>query len=193
MNYENTGTIIRRLRLEAGLTQSELASRLFISDKTVSKWERGLGLPDVALLSKLSTVLNVNIEEMLQGELNANDTVGGNMKKTKYFVCPVCNNLILATGDAAIYCCGRKLEPCVMQKADDATKLNIENIEDDYYITSGHPMTKENYIAFVALSTGDRLELVRLYPEWDLQARLTRRHGLLLYYSTSKGLIYQNI
>ena len=74
MNYENTGTIIRRLRLEAGLTQSELASRLFISDKTVSKWERGLGLPDVALLSKLSTVLNVNIEEMLQGELNANDT-----------------------------------------------------------------------------------------------------------------------
>ena len=173
--------------------QSELASRLFISDKTVSKWERGLGLPDVALLSKLSTVLNVNIEEMLQGELNANDTVGGNMKKTKYFVCPVCNNLILATGDAAIYCCSRKLEPCVMQKADDATKLNIENIEDDYYITSGHPMTKENYIAFVALSTGDRLELVRLYPEWDLQARLTRRHGLLLYYSTSKGLIYQNI
>lgn len=130
---------------------------------------------------------------MLQGELNANDTVGGNMKKTKYFVCPVCNNLILATGDAAIYCCSRKLEPCVMQKVDDATKLNIENIEDDYYITSGHPMTKENYIAFVALSTGDRLELVRLYPEWDLQARLTRRHGLLLYYSTSKGLIYQNI
>ena len=192
MDCAKVGKLIRCLRQEKGLTQKQLADTMHLSDKTVSKWERGLGCPDVSLLAYLSDILGVNVEDILDGELSPNPFVGGNMKKSRYYVCPICGNITLCTGNASVSCCGRKLEPLEPRKADDKQKLCVESVEDDWYITGSHPMQKDNYIAFVALATGEKVQLIKQYPEWNLQLRIPKRgHGTLLWYSTQDGLFYQ--
>ena len=194
MDCQKMGSLIRAFRLQLGLTQKQLADRMNLSDKTVSKWERGLGAPDVSLLQELSAILGVSLRELLAGEITENDFVGGNMKNTKYYVCPVCGSITTCTGNASVSCCGRSLEPLEARKADPEQQLLVEQIEDEWYIQSAHPMEKEDYISFIAFATGDRLELVKQYPEWEIQTRIPRRgHGKLLWYSTSKGLFYQLI
>lgn len=192
MDCIKTGVLIRKLRTEKKLTQAELAESLGLSAKTVSKWERGLGCPDVSLLPALSSLLDVDLSRLLEGELSPNQTVGGNMKKTKYFICPDCGSISLCTGNAEITCCGRRLTQMEMKKAAPEEKLHTEIVEDEWFITGDHPMEKDNYISFVAFQTGDRVEVIKQYPEWNLQLRLKKRgHGQLIWYSTSLGLRYQ--
>ena len=192
MLTNQTGTIIRTLRLEQQLTQKQLADKLHISDKTVSKWERGLGLPDVALIPALAELLQADIQKLLRGEAAPNDFVGGNMKTPHYSVCPPCHNISLCTGQATVACCGKMLTEQQLTKAAAADKLTVEAIEDDWYITSHQPMTKEDYISFVAFATGDRIQIFKQYPEWNLELRLPKRgHGMLLWYSLQRGLSYQ--
>ena len=192
MDNVKIGNLINKLRKEKGMTQLQLAERLHISDKTVSKWERGQGCPDVSLLTDLSRVFGVDLEKLLSGQLDTNEETGGNMKKLNFYVCPECGNVITAMTDVGISCCGKKLQPLEAVKAQEGEKLSVENIENDYYISSDHPMLKEHYISFVALLTGDTLTLKKQYPEWDLQVRITgRTHGKLLWYCTEHGLFYQ--
>ena len=194
MDQTKTGGLIRALRTQKGLTQKELAEAVGVGDKAVSKWERGLGCPDVSLLPELSRVLGVGLEALLSGELDANDQERGNMKKLKFYVCPDCGNLITAAGDASISCCGRTLRPLVPQKAEGTDRLSVEKIDDCWFVSSSHPMTKEHYVASVALLTGDTLFLRRLYPEWDLQTRIPAfSHGILLWHCTKHGLFRQII
>ncbi len=194
MDCTKTGKLIRRLRLSAGLTQRELAARLFISDRAVSKWERGLGLPDVSLLGALSKELGVDLSGLISGELEENDANGGNMKKIKFYVCKKCGNVIAALGEASVSCCGMTLSPVEPVKADEDHRLCVEDVENEYYVTSAHEMTKEHYISFAALVTGDTLIMKKLYPEWDMQTRIPRvAHGKLIFLCTKHGLMYQII
>ena len=192
MDCAKIGLFIKNVRKEKGLTQKQLADKIGISDKTISKWERGCGLPEVSLWKDLSAVLGVNIEDILKGETERNSFANGNMKNIKYYICPVCGNLTFSTASAGINCCGRKVEEVKPQKADETTKLAVEESDGDWYITSSHPMEKDNYISFVAFVTGDSVQIYKQYPQWNMQARIPkRRHGTLLYYSTTKGLFYQ--
>ena len=192
MDYEKIGGLIRSLRLEQGLTQLQLAVRLGISDKAVSKWERGMGCPDVSLLPHLSQTLGVELESLLTGELGINDEAGGTMKHLQFYVCPHCGNLICSWAEAGVTCCGKKLAPTVPQKTEGSDRLAVEQIENDYYVTADLPMSKDHYIRFLALLTGETLVLRRLYPEWDLQVRLPRvGHGRLLWFCTQHGLFQQ--
>lgn len=188
------GELIRSLRLDKRMTQKALSERLNISDKTVSKWERGMGLPEISLISPLSEILGVELQNLLSGELKPNDFVSGNLKKSTFFVCPSCHNITLCTGSSEVSCCGKRVAAQVMKKASEHQKLNVESDENEWLITSNHPMTKENYISFIALVTGDRLQLIKLYPEWHLSVRVAKR-GLetLMWYSTEDGLLYQFI
>lgn len=68
MDNEKFGRFLSQLRREKGLTQRELAEALYVSDKAVSKWERGLSLPDIALLQPLAEELGVTVTELLRGE-----------------------------------------------------------------------------------------------------------------------------
>ncbi|MFJ7746406.1 helix-turn-helix domain-containing protein [Peribacillus sp. NPDC097295] len=194
MDSSKVGHLILRLRREKGFTQKELADRMNLSDRTISKWERGQGCPDISLLPELSSLLGVNIEHILEGELASNDFVGGNMKRSNYFVCPSCGNITLSTGNAAVSCCGRKLEALVPKKATDEEKLEVTQVEEDWFISSNHPMSKDHYISFIAFATGDQVQLIKQYPEWGLQTRIPKRkHGMLLWYCTQHGLFYQLI
>ncbi len=192
MDNSKIGQLIHKLRTGNHLTQLELANQINVSDKAVSKWERGLGCPDVSLLPDLSRILNVDLESLLSGELDTNEALGGNMKKLSFYICTVCGNVITAMTDTAVSCCGKKLKAIQPQKANDNERLSVEVVENDYFITSEHPMTKEHYIAFVALLTGDSFMLRKQYPEWDLQVRIPSfAHGRLLWYCTEHGLFYQ--
>ena len=194
MDSDKMGALIQRLRKEKGYTQKALADILNISDRTVSKWERGAGYPDISLIPSLSEVLGVNIDRLMDGELNGNSAEEGNMKKSKYYVCPHCGNIILSTNAAEFSCCGRTLKECIPQKAEDKDMLTVEKIGNELYVSSDHPMTKESYISFVAFATGDSVQIIKKYPEWDLQCHIYgAKHGMLLWYSTDKGLFYRNI
>lgn len=192
MDSRKIGALIYQLRKEKGLTQKQLADQMNISDRTISKWECGYGCPDVTLLPRLSTLLGVNIENILEGKLTSNEFIGGNMKKSNYYVCPSCHNLVLATGNITLSCCGRKLEPLVPKKATDEEKLSTTEIDHEWFISSNHPMTKNHYISFIAVATGDQVQIIKQYPEWNLQVRIPKRkHSKLLWYDTQCGLYYQ--
>ncbi|WP_371363876.1 hypothetical protein SRRS_47640 [Sporomusa rhizae] len=194
MNCDKIGKLIYTLRKEKDMTQKQVADLLNISDKAISKWERGLGCPDVSLLPELSQILGVNIEEILLGEMVINETVGGNMKKLTFYICPQCGNLITATGDAHISCCGKRMEPLAAAKANESHLLNIDSVEDELYVSSSHEMKKEHYISFVAYVTGDKVFIVKQYPEWNLQFRFHKLgHGKLYFHCSSHGLFYQLI
>ena len=194
MDNTKTGDLIRRLRKEKNMTQKQLAEKLHVSNKAVSKWERGFGSPDVSLLTEISRLLDVDVQTLLTGELKQNAFSNGNIKKTKFYVCPICGNLILSAADAAITCCGRTLKPQVLNKATDIEKLSVQKIETDFFVSSDHEMTRAHYIAFVALLTGDTILLKKQYPEWNLQVRIPFfAHGKLIWYCTQHGLFYQEV
>ncbi|MEA4912283.1 MAG: helix-turn-helix domain-containing protein [Oscillospiraceae bacterium] len=194
MDSEKTGALIWALRREQGLTQGALAQKLCVSDKAVSKWERGAGCPDISLLADIAAALGVGVQSLLDGALQAGDPVGGNMKKLSFYVCPQCGNIFTSTGEAQAICCGRPLEPLEGKKAGETEELRVEKIENDYFVSGDHPMTKTDYVSFVALLTGDAIVLRKLYPEWGLQTRIPCiGHGKLVWYSAAAGLLYQNV
>lgn len=194
MDTTKIGELICTLRKEKGLTQVQLAERLNVSDKAVSKWERGLGCPDVSLLARLSQVFAVDLEKLLAGELDPNSQAAGNLKNLHFYVCPTCGNLVTALVDTPVSCCGKKLTALTAQKAGPEEKLSVGIIENDYFISSDHEMSKDHYISFVAFLTGDTVLLRKQYPEWNLQTRLpVFAHGRLLWYCTRHGLFYQNV
>ena len=184
-----TGAVIKRLRENKKLTQEELAEKIFVTSKAVSKWETGKGFPDVGLLESLGKALDVSVIELLSGEDITNLNKACNMAKGKFYVCPVCGNVIQTTGEAVISCCGITLPPLEAEAPDDEHSLKVETVEDEYYVTMNHPMTKEHYISFIAAISDDGVQLIKLYPEGDAQARFKisrvrkfyaycNRHGL---------------
>lgn len=189
MDCSKIGKLILNMRKEKNMTQKEVADAMNISDKTVSKWERGLGCPDVSLLNDLSKVFGVNIEKILLGDLEPNDDDGGNMKRIKFYVCPNCKNIVSNTGEAEISCCGRKLEALVAKPEDNEHKVKIDEIENDYYITFSHEMKKSHFITFVAYVVFDRVLIVRLYPEQASEVRFPKMYrGKLYFYCNKHGL-----
>lgn len=189
MDNIKIGQLIYRLRKEKNLTQAALAAKMNISDKTVSKWERGLGCPEVSLLPELSKIFEIDMENLLSRNLEDNDVLGGNMKNLRFYVCPNCGNLISAITDTNVSCCGKKLKALQAQKPSEVDDLTVEKSDNDFYITAKHPMAREHYISFVALLTGDSIIMKKQYPEWDLSVRIPAlAHGKLLWYCTQDGL-----
>lgn len=198
MDCSKVGTLLYRLRKEKNLTQKQVADHMNISDKTISKWERGLGCPDINLLRELSDLFEINIEKILSGDLEPNVLDSGNFKRLKFYICPACGNVITNTGNAEISCCGRKLSPLVAKPADERHMPAIEDTDGEYYVVFHHEMSKTHYISFVAYVTNEKLLLVKLYPEQEASVRLPKMgsHQLLhkynrrLYYCCSKHGLY---
>lgn len=190
MDHYVTGAVIKALREKKMLTQAQLADQLGVSDKTISKWETGRGLPDITLLEPLAGALSVSVPELLSGQTLSNRNRGGNMLRGKFYVCPVCGNVIHATGEAMLSCCGVSLPPLEAEDGD----CGIEQIEDELFVTLDHPMTREHHISFFAYVTLDRTELVKLYPEGNPEARFFNRgRGKLYWYCNRHGLFCREI
>ena len=184
-----TGAVIKKLRENKKMTQEELAQKIFVTSKAVSKWETGKGFPDVGLLESLGKALDVSVIELLSGEDITNLNKACNMAKGKFYVCPVCGNVVQTSGEAVISCCGITLPPLEAEAPDDEHSLKVETVEDEYYVTMNHPMTKEHYISFIAAISDDGVQLIKLYPEGEAQARFKINRVRKLYaYCNRHGL-----
>lgn len=195
MNCYITGETVKRLREGRRLTQAELAEKLNVSDKAVSKWETGRGLPDISLLEPLAKTLGISVPELLSGEPVVNANRGANLLRSSLYVCPVCGNIIHASGAAVISCCGVSLPPLEAEAPDAGHCAQIELDSDgEYYMTIPHEMSKGHYISFAAYQTPDRFELLKLYPEGPCQAWFFPRGGGFLYwYCNRHGLFRQKL
>lgn len=176
-----TGAAIRSLREAKGLTQEELAERIHVSAKAVSKWETGKGFPDISLLEPLASALGISVIELLSGEDIRNQNRAFNMLKSVWYVCPACGNVILATGEAVISCCGIVLPTLPPEPADESHPIHAEAIEDEIYVSMRHPMTKAHYISFLAAASDQGMQIVKLYPEGAAEARFKRSRTRYLY------------
>jgi len=194
MNTYVTGTTIKQLREARNMTQGSLAEKIGVSSKTVSKWETAKGLPDISLLQPLAQALGISVIELMNGEHIINKNVSANMLRGKFYVCPICGNAIHCLGDTVVSCCGITLPALEPEAADDEHTITIENVEDEYFVTVHHPMTKQHFISFAAFVTSDRLQLVKLYPEGNAAFRLQLRGmGKLYYYCNQHGLFQKKI
>lgn len=194
MNTYVTGAVIKQLREKCGMTQAELGERIGVSDKTVSKWETAKGLPDISLLQPLAQTLGVSLIELMNGEPIANKNISANLLRSKFYVCPICGNVIRCNGETVISCCGVTLPALEAEEADDSHLVLIENVEDEHFITIDHPMTKQHYISFIAFVTTDRIQMVKLYPEGNAQTRMQLRgRGCLYFYCNRHGLYRKKI
>ena len=102
MDQEKIGIFIQKKRKEKNMTQNELASKLLVTDKAISKWERGIGLPDISYLESLSEILGVSVLELLRGEdMNSidNNDIAESFKYgsmlTKYKIKLIINTLLI--------------------------------------------------------------------------------------------------
>ena len=191
MNQYVTGAVIRRLRESKGLTQEALARTLHVSGKAVSKWETGQGFPDVSLLEPLAKALGLSVIELLSGEDVQNRNHASNMRRAQFYVCPVCGNVIQTVGEALVSCCGITLPPLEPEVADAEHKIHVEIVEDEYFVSVGHPMERVHFISFLAAVSDWQIQFVKLYPEGNAEARFRidcvkkfyaycNRHGLFV-------------
>ncbi len=194
MNQYVTGAIIKGLREKSKLTQLQLAEKLGVSDKTVSKWETGKGYPDITLLEPIAEVFSVSVTELISGNTIRNTNVSANMRRSRFYVCPVCGNVIHSMGEADIHCHGISLVPLEAEPSNEHHPIFIERVEDEYYVRIDHSMTKEHYISFIAAFSLDDLQLIRLYPEGNAEARF-RIRGVkrILFYCNRDGLFYMDV
>lgn len=194
MNQYVTGAVIKELREKHLLTQAELAAKLNVSDKTISKWETAKGYPDISLLEPIAQVFGISVTELISGNAVSNMNVSANMMRSKFYICPVCGNSIHSMGEAVIQCHGIMLTPCQAEETDENHMIFIERVEDEYYVRIEHDMTKQHYISFVAALSSDKIEIVKLYPEGNAHARV-KINGVkkILFYCNRDGLFSMNV
>ena len=162
------------------MTQEELAERLFVSGKAVSKGETGKGFPDVSLLEPLAKALDLSVIELLSGEDVRNRNRSANVARSRFYVCPVCGNVLQSTGEAVVSCCGITLPPLEPEKPDEAHRIRVETVEDEFFVTLDHPMERNHHISFLAAVSDHGIQFVKLYPEWDAAAHF-RADGILRF------------
>ena len=194
MNTYVTSVTIKKLREQRNMTQAALAEKIGVSSKTISKWETAKGLPDISLLQPLAQALNISVMELMNGEHIVNANRSANMLRSRFSVCPVCGNIIHSTGGTVISCCGITLPPLTAEEPDDEHMIQITPVEDEYFLSIPHSMTKDHYISFVAHVTSDGIHMKKFYPEGNAETRFQLRgFGMLYWYCNRHGLYRKKI
>ncbi|MGN0327865.1 MAG: helix-turn-helix domain-containing protein [Lachnospira sp.] len=194
MNQYVTGAVIKELREKNKLTQAELAEKLCVSDKAVSKWETAKGYPDITLLESIAEIFNISIAELISGNAVSNVNVSANMMRGKFYVCPVCGNSIHSMGEAVISCHGINLSPLEAEETNNSHEITVEIVEDEYFVSINHEMSKQHYISFIAATSSDRIQIVKMYPEGKAEARF-KINGVkeIFFYCNRDGLFVKKV
>ena len=130
----------------------------------------------------------------MSGETVSNRNVSCNMLRTKLYVCPVCGNVIHCAGEALVSCCGITLPPLEAEETDEEHRICVEQVEDEQFLSVRHPMTKEHFISFLAYASADRFQLVKLYPEGNVETRFRLQgRGVLYAFCNRHGLYRRRI
>ena len=191
MNQYVTGAVIKELREKNKMTQLQLAEKLRVSDKAISRWETGKGYPDITLLESIADAFSISVTELISGNTVYNANVSANMLRSKFYICPVCGNVIHSMGEAVIHCHGILLTPAEAEETNEDHMISIERVEDEYFVRIKHEMTKKHYISFIAAISHDRIQMVKLYPEGNAEARV-KINGVkrIYFYCNRDGLFY---
>ena len=194
MNQYITGSTIKKLREQRNMTQLQLAEILRVSDKTISKWETAKGYPDITLLEPIADVFGISVPELISGHQIKNANVSANMMRSKFYICPVCGNVIHSMGETVILCHGIQLLPEEVEHTDEHHMIFIERVEDEYFVRIDHEMTKIHYVSFIAAVSSDRCQMVKLYPEGEAEARF-KISGVrkIYFYCNRDGLFCQDV
>lgn len=189
MNQYVTGAVIKELREKNHMTQLQLADKLGVSDKTVSKWETAKGYPDITLLEPIADAFSISVTELISGNTVYNSNVSANVLKSRFYICPICGNVIHSMGEAVIHCHGVLMTAAEPEETDENHKIFIQRVEDEYFVHIEHDMTKTHFISFIAAVSSDSIQMVKLYPEGNAQARFKIR-GVkrILFYCNRDGL-----
>lgn len=190
MNNYVTGLTIKKNRIAKGLTQSQLAEKICVSDKAVSRWETGRGLPDVSLLEPLAKALGISVIELFSGNSVTNQNVSANMKKSSFYTRPVCKNIILSVGKMVVSCCGITLPPLEAEVCEEKI-LTVEKVENEIYVNIHHEMLKSHYIMFVAYVTLDGVEIRKFYPESNAETRFFNRGEGEIYFCCNRHGLFK--
>lgn len=189
MDLSENGRLLRKLRKAKGMTQKQVAEKLCVLPKTVSKWETGHGFPDTSLLAELAEVLGASIDTLLSGDMGVNAEEVGGFSDIRFYVCPHCGSFMHGLGECRVSCCGKRLYPLKAGTDNIGHELSVREDGGEYHITFTHEMTREHYISFVSCVSGDRVTTLRLYPEQDTSASLPSLNGgSIYYYCTRHGL-----
>ena len=194
MNQYITGATIKELREQRKMTQLQLAEILKVSDKTISKWETAKGYPDITLLEPIADAFGISVPELISGHQIKNANVSANMMRSKFYICPVCGNVIHSMGEAVVHCHGIQLLPSEAEQTDEHHMIFIERVEDEYFVRVDHEMTKTHYISFIAAVSSDRCQMVKLYPEGEAETRF--KIGCvqrICFYCNRDGLFGQDV
>ncbi|MCR5731390.1 MAG: helix-turn-helix domain-containing protein [Sphaerochaetaceae bacterium] len=191
MNQYVTGTLIKKLREQRKLTQLQLAEKLNVTDKAISKWETGRGYPDISFIEPLSSALGVSIAELFSGNDVVNTNRNFNMLNVKAHVCPICGNFIMSPGEAVISCCGLNLSPLEAEEECELDNVGLEKIEDEYYVKIDHEMSKNHYISFITAIRDDGYDIKKLYPEGEASAYFKIRGTRFLYYYCNRHGLFK--
>lgn len=191
MNQYVTGAVIKELREKNKMTQLQLAEKLRVSDKAISRWETGKGYPDITLLESIADAFSISVTELISGNTVYNANVSANMLRSKFYICPVCGNVIHSMGEAVMHCHGILLTPAEAEETNENHMISIERVEDEYFVRIKHEMTKKHYISFIAAVSHDRIQMVKLYPEGNAEARV-KINGVkrIYFYCNRDGLFY---
>lgn len=131
----------------------------------------------------------INFSLRYTERLQSGERSNNGMKKIQFYLCPSCGTLLTATAPCELRCCGKKLDPLAVQEADERHRIEVEEMDGDYYVRLNHEMSKNHYIQFVAFVSNDRVLLIELYPEQEDAVRFPKwakgdlyvgcnRHGL---------------
>ena len=126
-------------------------------------------------------MFRVSVAELLSGKAVTNTNISANMRRSHFYICPVCGNILHSMGQAAVSCHGIALPPLETEEPDAAHAITLEAVEDEYFVSVRHEMSRTHYISFLAAVSDDRLQLIRLYPEGNAEARIQRRGVQTIY------------
>lgn len=159
------------------------------SDKTISKWETNKGFPDLSILSELANALSVSVPELLTGDVAVNKNISANMRRSRFYVCPICGNVIHAMGEGAFSCCGIRLPSQEAEEPYEQHRLYVEDVDGEMFVYLDHPMEKSHSISFMAYVTDCHIQMEKLYPEQTAQTHFRRAgRGTIFAFCNRHGL-----
>ena len=137
----------------------------------------------------MASALGVSVAELLAGADVSNANRSANVLRSKFYVCPMCGNVLTAMDEAVVSCCGIALPPLEAERAEGEHAIDIEFVEDELYVSLAYPMSKGHYMSFIAAVSPGRVQVVKLYPEGDAAARF-KKTGVrdVLIYCNRYGL-----
>ena len=143
------------------------------------------------MLEPIAETFSISVAELISGNTVYNSNVSANVLKSRFYICPICGNVIHSMGEAVIYCHGVLMTTAEPEETNENHRILIERTEDEYYVRINHTMTKNHYISFIAAQSSDRIQMVKLYPEGNAETRF-KISGVkrILFYCNRDGLFH---